>query len=98
VQGVRDWYNAVNPATLSGALDVVVVRHADGTFSSSPFHVRFGKFAAFQQQEKTVCVCVCVMGCVSVCVCMCLCVCVCLCVCACPAAAAASAPDAPDLS
>eukprot|EP00042_Codosiga_hollandica_P046274 m.484743 g.484743 ORF g.484743 m.484743 type:complete len:78 (-) comp57204_c0_seq1:42-275(-) len=36
-------YNQINPATLSGAIDVLVVKQADGSFRSSPFHVRFGK-------------------------------------------------------
>ncbi|KAL3933842.1 MAG: hypothetical protein SGPRY_000105 [Prymnesium sp.] len=34
----------LNAATLSGAIDVVVVRGEDGSLQSSPFHVRFGKF------------------------------------------------------
>ena len=29
-------------ATLSGAMDVIAVRHEDGTIKSTPFHVRFG--------------------------------------------------------
>jgi len=37
-------YNDLNPATLTGAIDVIVVEQSDGkTFLSSPFHVRFGK-------------------------------------------------------
>ncbi len=34
----------INPSTLSGAIDVIVVEQADGTLACSPFHVRFGKF------------------------------------------------------
>lgn len=33
----------INQATLSGALDVVVVKHPDGTLHASPFVVRFGR-------------------------------------------------------
>jgi phosphatidate phosphatase PAH1 len=34
----------LNPATLTGAIDVIVVEQPDGsTYLSSPFHVRFGK-------------------------------------------------------
>ncbi|KAI9221868.1 Lipin/Ned1/Smp2-domain-containing protein [Blastocladiella britannica] len=33
-----------NSATLSGATDVVVVEHGDGTWMCTPFHVRFGRF------------------------------------------------------
>ena len=35
--------SAVNPSTLSGAIDVLAVRQADGTLRSTPLHVRFGK-------------------------------------------------------
>ena len=37
-------YNQLNPATLSGAIDIVIVKQPDGSFQCSPFHVRFGKF------------------------------------------------------
>ena len=33
----------VNPSTLSGAVDIIVVKHPDGSLHSTPFHVRFGK-------------------------------------------------------
>ena len=36
----------VNPSTLSGAIDVVAVRQADGSLRSTPMHVRFGKLLA----------------------------------------------------
>ena len=39
---------------LPGALDVIVVRQPDGTFQSSPFHVRFGKLNVLQSAEKLV--------------------------------------------
>eukprot|EP01138_Halocafeteria_seosinensis_P001112 gb/GECG01001137.1/.p1 GENE.gb/GECG01001137.1/~~gb/GECG01001137.1/.p1 ORF type:complete len:1629 (+),score=220.09 gb/GECG01001137.1/:1-4887(+) len=44
----------VNKATLSGALDVVAVQHEDGTFKSTPFHVRFGKLKVFRYKNKKV--------------------------------------------
>jgi phosphatidate phosphatase LPIN len=34
---VKNAYNSINPATLSGAIDVIVVEHEDGA-SSSPWH------------------------------------------------------------
>ncbi|XP_041433356.1 phosphatidate phosphatase LPIN3 isoform X2 [Xenopus laevis] len=48
---VRELYSGVNPATLSGAIDVVVVRQQDGSFRSSPFHVRFGKLGVLHSAE-----------------------------------------------
>lgn len=50
--------SGINPATLSGAIDVIVVRHVDAdgteTLSSSPFHVRFGKLQVLRAGEKRV--------------------------------------------
>ena len=37
-------YRQLNPATLSGAIDIVIVQQPDGSYNCSPFHVRFGKF------------------------------------------------------
>ncbi|XP_071968200.1 phosphatidate phosphatase LPIN3 isoform X2 [Engystomops pustulosus] len=51
---MRDLYNGVNPATLSGSIDVIVVRQPDGSFRSSPFHVRFGKLGILRSTEMTV--------------------------------------------
>ncbi|XP_075033731.1 phosphatidate phosphatase LPIN3-like isoform X2 [Mixophyes fleayi] len=51
---VRELYKGVNPATLSGSIDVVVVRQPDGSFRSSPFHVRFGKLGILHSAEMTV--------------------------------------------
>ncbi|KAG8446178.1 hypothetical protein GDO86_013870 [Hymenochirus boettgeri] len=51
---VKELYSGVNPATLSGAIDVVVVRQPDGSFLSSPFHVRFGKLGVLRSAEITV--------------------------------------------
>ncbi|KAH7027803.1 Lipin/Ned1/Smp2-domain-containing protein [Microdochium trichocladiopsis] len=47
-------WNSINPATLSGAIDVIVVEHDDGTLACSPFHVRFGKFSLLRPYEKKV--------------------------------------------
>ena len=33
----------VNAATLSGAVDIVVVRSPSGDLECTPFHIRFGK-------------------------------------------------------
>ena len=51
---VKGYYDGINGATLTGALDVIVVRQRDGTFKSSPFHVRFGKLNVLQSNEKLV--------------------------------------------
>ncbi|KAL7918150.1 LNS2 domain-containing protein [Trichoderma austrokoningii] len=47
-------WNSINPATLSGAIDVIVVERDDGTLACSPFHVRFGKFSLLRPYEKKV--------------------------------------------
>lgn len=47
-------WNSLNPATLSGAIDVIVVEQEDGTLSCSPFHVRFGKFSLLRPSDKKV--------------------------------------------
>lgn len=51
---VRDLYREINPATLSGAIDVIVIQQPDGTFLASPFHVRFGKMGILRAREKIV--------------------------------------------
>ncbi|PNS19445.1 hypothetical protein CAC42_7289 [Sphaceloma murrayae] len=51
---VSKTWNSINPATLSGAVDVIVVEHEDGTLACSPFHVRFGKFSLLRPHEKKV--------------------------------------------
>ncbi|KAK6960528.1 phosphatidate phosphatase LPIN3 [Biomphalaria glabrata] len=53
-QNVKGFYNGINPATLTGAIDVVIIRQPDGTFNSSPFHVRFGKLGVLRSREKVV--------------------------------------------
>jgi phosphatidate phosphatase LPIN len=51
---VSEFYKDLNPATLSGAIDVVVVEQSDGQLACSPFHVRFGKLSLLRPQEKVV--------------------------------------------
>lgn len=51
---VSKTWNSINPATLSGAIDVIVVEQEDGTLACSPFHVRFGKFSLLRPYEKKV--------------------------------------------
>jgi phosphatidate phosphatase LPIN len=67
------FYRDINPATLSGAIDVLVVRGPDGKLEASPFHVRFGKFKLLRPNENRVrvgigvrrgrclCLCVCII-------------------------------------
>ncbi|RUS88986.1 hypothetical protein EGW08_003233 [Elysia chlorotica] len=54
VQSLKGFYNGINPATLTGAIDVVIVKQPDGTYHSSPFHVRFGKLGVLRSREKVV--------------------------------------------
>ncbi|XP_034088073.1 phosphatidate phosphatase LPIN1-like isoform X1 [Gymnodraco acuticeps] len=51
---VKELYRGLNPATLSGCIDVIVVRQPDGTLKCSPFHVRFGKMGVLRSSEKLV--------------------------------------------
>ncbi|XP_041718012.2 phosphatidate phosphatase LPIN2 [Coregonus clupeaformis] len=51
---VKELYKGINQATLSGCIDVVVVRQPDGTFQCSPFHVRFGKLGVLRSKEKVI--------------------------------------------
>ncbi|XP_072555086.1 phosphatidate phosphatase LPIN1 isoform X2 [Paramormyrops kingsleyae] len=51
---VKELYRGLNPATLSGCIDVIVVQRADGSFQCSPFHVRFGKIGVLRSREKVV--------------------------------------------
>uniref|UniRef100_A0AAY4D0X0 phosphatidate phosphatase n=1 Tax=Denticeps clupeoides TaxID=299321 RepID=A0AAY4D0X0_9TELE len=51
---VKELYRGLNPATLSGCIDVIVVRQKDGSLQCSPFHVRFGKMGVFRSREKVV--------------------------------------------
>ncbi|TRY88471.1 hypothetical protein DNTS_005153 [Danionella cerebrum] len=51
---VKELYRGLNPATLSGCIDVIVVRQPDGGMVCSPFHVRFGKMGVLRSREKVV--------------------------------------------
>ncbi|XP_077384589.1 phosphatidate phosphatase LPIN2 isoform X2 [Festucalex cinctus] len=51
---VKELYCGLNPATLTGGIDVIVVRQPDGSFQCSPFHVRFGKLGVLRSKEKVV--------------------------------------------
>uniref|UniRef100_UPI0037E713EC phosphatidate phosphatase LPIN2 isoform X1 n=2 Tax=Semicossyphus pulcher TaxID=241346 RepID=UPI0037E713EC len=51
---VKELYRGLNPATLTGGIDVIVVRQPDGSFQCSPFHVRFGKLGVLRSKEKIV--------------------------------------------
>ncbi|KAK2856335.1 hypothetical protein Q5P01_005070 [Channa striata] len=51
---VKELYRGLNPATLSGSIDVIVVRQPDGSLQCSPFHVRFGKMGVLRSREKVV--------------------------------------------
>lgn len=50
----KELYRGLNPATLTGGIDVIVVRQPDGSFQCSPFHVRFGKLGVLRSKEKVV--------------------------------------------
>ncbi|XP_052759026.1 phosphatidate phosphatase LPIN2 isoform X4 [Galleria mellonella] len=54
IANFREFYNEINGATLTGAIDVVVVEQADGSFTCSPFHVRFGKLGVLRSRFKVV--------------------------------------------
>ncbi|XP_059502070.1 phosphatidate phosphatase LPIN2 isoform X2 [Stegostoma tigrinum] len=49
---VKELYKGLNPATLSGCIDVIVVQQQDGTYQCSPFHVRFGKLGVLRSKEN----------------------------------------------
>ncbi|KAF2483441.1 Lipin/Ned1/Smp2-domain-containing protein [Neohortaea acidophila] len=51
---VNGAWNSINPATLSGAIDVIVVEQDDASLACSPFHVRFGKWRLLRPYEKKV--------------------------------------------
>ncbi|QPG73446.1 hypothetical protein FOA43_000756 [Brettanomyces nanus] len=54
IGSVSKTWSSINPATLSGAIDVIVVEHEDGELYCSPFHVRFGKFQLLRPSQKKV--------------------------------------------
>lgn len=53
------YYRDINPSTLTGAIDVIVVRRkedgGDDLLACTPFHVRFGKWQVLRPQDKKVC-------------------------------------------
>ncbi|XP_078396757.1 phosphatidate phosphatase LPIN2 isoform X2 [Cetorhinus maximus] len=51
---VKELYKGLNPATLSGCIDVIVVQQQDGTYQCSPFHVRFGKLGVLRSKENVI--------------------------------------------
>lgn len=54
IGSVSKTWNSINPATLSGAIDVIVVEDESGEMRCSPFHVRFGKFQLLRPSQKKV--------------------------------------------
>ncbi|KAK9477647.1 Lipin/Ned1/Smp2-domain-containing protein [Lipomyces japonicus] len=54
IGSVSKTWNSINPATLSGAIDVIVVEQENGDLACSPFHIRFGKFSLLQPSQKKV--------------------------------------------
>ncbi|KAL0595006.1 Phosphatidate phosphatase LPIN3 [Plecturocebus cupreus] len=54
LETMKELYRGLNPATLSGSIDVLVVKQVDGSFQCSPFHVRFGKLGVLRSREKVV--------------------------------------------
>lgn len=54
ITNFKDFYKEINSATLTGAIDVVIIRQEDGTYLCSPFHVRFGKIDVLRSKEKIV--------------------------------------------
>nr|XP_012294273.1 phosphatidate phosphatase LPIN1 isoform X2 [Aotus nancymaae] len=51
---VKELYKGLNPATLSGCIDIIVIRQPNGNLQCSPFHVRFGKMGVLRSREKVV--------------------------------------------
>jgi phosphatidate phosphatase LPIN len=54
LSSVTEFYKEINPATLSGAIDVIVVEQPNGELACTPFHVRFGKLLLLRPQDKVV--------------------------------------------
>lgn len=51
---VYNQWNSLNPATLSGAIDVIVIEQPDGSLHCSPWHVRFGLFQIIKPLQKKI--------------------------------------------
>jgi phosphatidate phosphatase LPIN len=54
LSSIKSAYNNINPSTLTGAIDTIVVQQEDGTLRCTPFHVRFGKLGVLQNQQNQV--------------------------------------------
>lgn len=54
IGSVSKTWSSINPATLSGAIDVIVVEGPEGNLACSPFHVRFGKFQILKPSQKKI--------------------------------------------
>lgn len=54
IGSVSKTWNSINPSTLSGAIDVVVVKQPDGDLHCSAFHIRFGKLSLLRPSQKGV--------------------------------------------
>lgn len=51
---LKSAYNNINPSTLTGAIDIIVVQQEDGTLRCTPFHVRFGKLGVLRNRKNKV--------------------------------------------
>lgn len=64
ISAASQYYRDINPSTLTGAIDVIVVRRSGvgengaDELACSPFHVRFGKWQVLRPVDKKVTVCV----------------------------------------
>lgn len=47
-------WSTLNPATLLGAIDIIVIEQPDGSLHCSPWHVRFGKFQIIRPLQKKI--------------------------------------------
>jgi phosphatidate phosphatase PAH1 len=47
--GVRDFFDFSR-----GSIDVLVVEQEDGSYASTPFHIRFGRGQLLREEEKIV--------------------------------------------
>lgn len=51
---MKEFYNDINRTMMTGAIDVIVVEQPDGTYTCSPFHVRFGTLGVLRSREKVI--------------------------------------------
>ncbi|ORD94828.1 NED1 [Enterospora canceri] len=51
---VSEIYNSVNPITLSGVNDVIVIKKQDGSYKCSPFQLRFSKMQFLNSRSQVV--------------------------------------------